>query len=223
MTPDDGGRDGRLQLLDRRGQEAVEYATNPLWQVVDGPWKLSDYRTDGYAAFVPNTNYSGPVKPTLDKFIEQPFTTAQAELNVLRSGNDRLRLPAAVGDRRRRRRSRGRGTPLSPWVSWGINYSPFNFANPTTGPIFKQLYVRQAMQSADQPAGVREERCTRDTARRRTGRCRSSRRTATSAPTRRTARTSTTRAKAIALLKSHGWTIHPDGASVPHRPTAARE
>lgn len=46
------------------------YATNPLWQVVDGPWKLQTFQNDGYLAVVPNPSYSGPVKPHLAKFIE---------------------------------------------------------------------------------------------------------------------------------------------------------
>jgi len=84
QTP--AGAKAVYDFLIGEAKKAKEYATNPLWQVVDGPWKLSEYRTDGYSAFVPNPKYSGPVKPKLDKFIEQPFTTAQAELNVLRSG-----------------------------------------------------------------------------------------------------------------------------------------
>src|SRR5215831_2415939 len=132
-------------FLMSQAKQPSTYATNPLWQVVDGPWKLSDYRTDGYAAFVPNKQYSGPVKAKLDKFIEQPFTTEQAELNVLRSnGVDYGYLPQS--DVSQASAIEGQGYTFSPWVSWGINYMPFNFANPTVGPIFKQLYFRQAMQ-----------------------------------------------------------------------------
>lgn len=132
-------------FLISQAKQQTSYATNPLWQVVDGPWKLTDYRTDGYAAFVPNPTYSGSVKPKLTKFIEQPFTTEEAELNVLRSGGvDYGYLPQS--DVSQAQALEGQGYTFSPWVSWGINYSPFNFANPTVGPIFKQLYFRQAMQ-----------------------------------------------------------------------------
>jgi peptide/nickel transport system substrate-binding protein len=34
-----------------------------------------------------------------------------------------------------------------PLFLYGINYFPLNFNNPTVGPIFKQLYFRQALQS----------------------------------------------------------------------------
>jgi peptide/nickel transport system substrate-binding protein len=39
------------------------------------------------------------------------------------------------------------GYSYSPWYSYGFNYFPYNFTNPTVGPIFKQLYFRQAFQS----------------------------------------------------------------------------
>jgi peptide/nickel transport system substrate-binding protein len=188
------------------------YATNPLWQVVDGPWKLSGYRTDGYAEFVPNPQYAGPVKPKIAKFVEQPFTTAQAELNVLRSGGiDYGYLPQSEVAQAKALESQG--YTFAPWVSWGINYMPFNFANPTTGPIVKQLYVRQALQMLIdqngyvkdlfkgfgwptngpvplQPANPYVSSFTK------------------SMPYKYSP------SKAISLLKAHGWTIHPDGASV---------
>ena len=60
------------------------YATNPLWQIVDGPFRLTAYdATDGGATMVPNTAYSGPVKPSIDKLVLAPFTTDTAEFNVL--------------------------------------------------------------------------------------------------------------------------------------------
>ena len=38
-------------FLDSQAHNIGTYATNPLWQVVDGPWKLSQFRSDGYAQF----------------------------------------------------------------------------------------------------------------------------------------------------------------------------
>ena len=61
------------------------YASNPLWQIVDGPWRLSAFNADGHVTFVPNQSYSGPVKPKLAAFQELPFTTDAAEYDVLRS------------------------------------------------------------------------------------------------------------------------------------------
>jgi peptide/nickel transport system substrate-binding protein len=121
------------------------YTTSPIWQVVDGPWRLAGYQTTGYSVFVPNPKYSGPVKPKLSKFIEEPFTTDSSELNVLRSGKVTYGyLPLTdVGEKAVLARS---GYRLEPWLDSGVNYFPENFNNPTGGPIFRQLYARQAFQ-----------------------------------------------------------------------------
>ncbi len=63
------------------------YGTSPLWGVVDGPWKVSAFNADGQVTFVPNSSYSGPVKPTLKSFTELPYTTDTAEFNQLVGGN----------------------------------------------------------------------------------------------------------------------------------------
>lgn len=128
-----------------QSKDISTYASNPLWQVVDGPWHLTSYQSTGRSTFAPNAKYSGPVKPKLSEFIEEPFTTDDAELNVLRSGQLSVGyLPLTdVGQKALLSRS---GYSLSPWLDAGINYFPYNFNNPTVGPIFKQLYVRQAIQ-----------------------------------------------------------------------------
>jgi peptide/nickel transport system substrate-binding protein len=133
------------------------YATNPLWQVVDGPWKLSTFNADGRVSFVPNAAYTGPKKPTLKKFNLAPFTTDSAQFNVLRPGKtiDVGYLPTQDVSRAKPAGSGPasagpnplNGYTLAPWFLYGVNYFPLNFNNPTVGPIFKQLYFRQAFQS----------------------------------------------------------------------------
>ena len=59
------------------------YATNPLWQVVDGPWHLTQFNVTGALTMAPNPTYSGPVKPTIKKFEEVPFTSDTSEFNAL--------------------------------------------------------------------------------------------------------------------------------------------
>jgi peptide/nickel transport system substrate-binding protein len=133
------------------------YATNPLWQVVDGPWKLSTFNADGRVSFVPNPAYTGPQKATLKKFVLAPFTTDAAQFNVLRPGKtiDVGYLPTQDVSRAKPADSGPatagpnplNGYTLAPWFLYGVNYFPLNFNNPTVGPIFKQLYFRQALQS----------------------------------------------------------------------------
>jgi peptide/nickel transport system substrate-binding protein len=133
------------QYLYSQAKQVSTYTTSPLWQVVDGPWHLAGYQTTGYSAFKPNPKYSGPVKPELSEFIEEPFTTESAELNVLRSGQISVGyLP--VTDISQEQVIAGSGYSLSPWLDAGINYFPENFNNPAAGPIFRQLYFRQALQ-----------------------------------------------------------------------------
>jgi len=139
------------------------YATNPLWQVVDGPFKLTQYdaSTNG-ATVVPNKSYSGPIKPKIDALVMAPFTTDTAEFNVLASGGKinigyvpPQNLPiyrgkvwcgttACIGQNNAQLSA---NYTLNPVYGWGINYFAMNYTNPVSGPIFSQLYVRQALQS----------------------------------------------------------------------------
>jgi peptide/nickel transport system substrate-binding protein len=147
-----------FKYMTAQTKDLPHYATNPLWQVVDGPWKLTAFSADGHATFVPNPQYSGPVKATLAKFILAPFTTDAAEFNVLRSGQtiDVGYLPnqdvtqakdASTGPDKAGPNPLSNHYTLAPQFLYGINYFPLNFNNPTYGPVFRQLYFRQALQS----------------------------------------------------------------------------
>ena len=133
------------QYLYNLSKQVSTYGTSPVWKVVDGPWVLASYQTTGQSVFKPNSAYSGPVKPKLSEFIETPFTTESAELNVLRSGQVSVGyLPTS--DISQKGLIQSSGYDLNIWVDAGINYFPENFNNPTVGPIFRQLYFRQAFQ-----------------------------------------------------------------------------
>jgi peptide/nickel transport system substrate-binding protein len=143
----------------KTGQAATPatYATNPLWQVVDGPWKLKSLSTTtGNAVFVPNSAYSGPVKPALAEFEEVGFTSDTAEYQALRSGSSidvgyipPQDIPPNTGNPLTAGPNAsalsGRYT-LDPVYYFQVNYFPMNFQNPTVGKIFQQQYIRQALQ-----------------------------------------------------------------------------
>jgi peptide/nickel transport system substrate-binding protein len=76
---------GVAQFLNTQSQDLSTYATNPLWQVVNGPFKLSQFTTGGFVNMVPNKNYSGSPKPTISAFEELPYTSDTAEFDQLRS------------------------------------------------------------------------------------------------------------------------------------------
>jgi len=145
-------------FLNTQSTSLATYATSPIWSVVDGPWKLQSFTTEGKAVFVPNPSYSGPVKPTLSKFVELPFTSDTAEFDVVASGNGAITygyLP--ITDLPQLSRVEGDGYVMKPWIDLGFNYFVENYNNPTYGPLFKQLYFRQAFQHlVDQPAYIKD-------------------------------------------------------------------
>jgi len=123
------------------------YTTSPIWTVVDGPWKLQSFTSTGQATFVPNPSYTGPVKPKISKFVELPFTTSDAEYNLLRTGPSALTFGyIPLHDAPNRATIAGLGYNVVNFYPFAFNYMPLNFNNPTVGPIFRQLYFRQAFQ-----------------------------------------------------------------------------
>src|SRR5579875_191341 len=146
------------KYLDAQSKNMSGYVGSPIWSIVDGPWKLSSFNSDGHVTFVPNKSYSGPVKPRLAAFKEVPFTTDTSEYSVLQSPSSSSKLdvgyiptqdlPAKPISARV-----GANAPsvagsysLDPLYAWGINYYVMNFQSTTgNGPIIRQLYFRQAM------------------------------------------------------------------------------
>ncbi len=133
-------------FLNHQAESLTTYTTNPLWRVVDGPWVLHTFNTTGYAAFRPNVNYSGSVKPHLREFVEMPFTSETAEFDALRAGTITYGY-VPLPDVSQIHAVRAAGFTVHPWYLWSMNIIPLNFHNPVAGSILRQLYVRQAIQS----------------------------------------------------------------------------
>ncbi len=144
------------------------YATNPLWQVVDGPWHLTSFSSAGQVTMQPNPSYSGPVKPRLAEFVELPFTSTAAEFDALVGGKVTVGYlpPEDVTSPAQNPTTPGANNPrvagrfdLVPWYPWGVNYFWPNYNSAgdggQAGKIFQQLYFRQALQSlVDQPLSI---------------------------------------------------------------------
>ena len=143
-------------MLNSQATDLSTYATSPIWSIVDGPWRLSSFTTAGKAVFVPNTKYSGPDKPRLSEFVELPFTSASAEFNVLRAGNNAITYGyIPTQDLTQKASVESLGYKVQPWIDLGFNFFPLNLNNPTYGPVFRQLYFRQALEHLiDQPAWI---------------------------------------------------------------------
>ncbi len=208
-----------FNFLTAQSKDIATYGTNPLWQTVDGPWKLNQYQSDGFVRFKANPAYSGPDTHAIQYFVEQPFTTETAELNVLRSGSsiDYGYLP--LQDSAQQGALDSQGYTQSVWNDWGITYFVFNFHNPTVGPIFSQAYFRQAMQSLiDERSyikgplngfGVTDYGPVPASP------------TTFATPYEIKGPWPYDPAKAVSLLKSHGWNVKPNGVSTCASPGTA--
>jgi peptide/nickel transport system substrate-binding protein len=130
-----------------QNKDLSTYATNPLWQVVDGPWKLTSYASaTGDADYVRNLRYSGPATGSLNAIKIDSYTSDGAEFDQLlsASGVDFGYVP--FNDAAQVSRVKGDGYTTAAWPAWGINYVFMNYAAPQAGALFQQLYIRQAMQ-----------------------------------------------------------------------------
>jgi peptide/nickel transport system substrate-binding protein len=146
-----------FNFLNQQSLSLSTYASNPLWQAVDGPFHLTSYSSStNYAALEPNSHYVGAEPAKISKLEELPFTSETAEFDALRSGDvDYGYLPTS--DANQSHYFESRGDKVSAWPNWGINYMVINFSNPTLKPYFSQLYIRQALQDlVNQPQLIKD-------------------------------------------------------------------
>jgi peptide/nickel transport system substrate-binding protein len=150
-------------FLNNQNKDTATFATSPLWKVVDGPYHLTSYNVDGNFELAPNPDYSGPQKASVTlKFVE--YTSDTAVYTGLRTGTlstDGPNIsvpttdlaPAGKGFVPPSNPLASAGYTLEPAYEFGIGYAYINFDNPTYGPVFHQLYFRQAlMELNDQKA-----------------------------------------------------------------------
>lgn len=133
-------------FLQKEGAKTTEFTTNPLWQVVDGPWKLSEFRSNGYYSYVPNTQYSGAPKANLDKVVFSPFTTDTPEINALRSGSSLDVAALPLNDIKQAQALESSGYAIAAVPIPGVASIQPNLYNAQVGALLRQLYVRQAME-----------------------------------------------------------------------------
>jgi peptide/nickel transport system substrate-binding protein len=140
-------------FLAAQAKATSTYATSPIWTVVNGPFKLQSFNTDGNDSFVPNPKYSGSPKPQISVFKLVPFTDDTTEYTALKTGSLNIGyIPSA--DLPVKNASQvlpgsnplGSAYKLAPNYDWGFAYYQINFKNPQFGPVFNQLYARQALE-----------------------------------------------------------------------------
>jgi peptide/nickel transport system substrate-binding protein len=151
-------------FLTAQSKISSTYATSPLWAVVDGPWKLSSFNSNGNVTIVPNKAYSGSPKPQLSAVKFEPFTADSAEYTALKTGQLSVGYIPTQDLAQKPTNSPlptsnplGSAYYLEPFFSYGIEYAQPNFNNPQVGYLVRQLYIRQAMQYAEDQPGISKE------------------------------------------------------------------
>ena len=224
---------GRLQrILDSEAKKISGYVDSPIWSVVDGPWTLQHMDTTGNVTFVPNKKYSGPQKPTLEKFVELPFTSDTAEFNALAADKVDVGYLPTQDITSNATTTGQRPCALKP----GANNSRLSgLQHRRRLPVGDQLLpaqlqldgkrrpVREDLQPALLPAGVPDARqpaalhqADRQGLRRadvRAGAGLSGEQVRHARAENWATRTPTTEPKAINLLTANGWTVKPSGTS----------
>jgi peptide/nickel transport system substrate-binding protein len=217
QTP--AGAKAVYSFLQKEGSQISTFTTNPLWKVVDGPWTLSTFNSDGTLyGYAPNKNYSGQDKPYLAKVLNQSFTTSTALVDALRSGNAIQVAPLPLDDVNQLGQLKAAGYSVAKRAIPGVGGMEPNFYNAQVGAVFRQLYIRQAMEElidrpqlvskvyngyadpGDGPVPVLSFPSWVSPAEKPGGPYRY-------APS-----------AAIALLKSHGWKVVPNGVSTCQSP-----
>jgi peptide/nickel transport system substrate-binding protein len=135
-------------FLNKEAGNVTSYPTSKYWSIVDGPWKLKSFTSTGQVTYVPNPDYSGSPKPTLSAFVEVPFTADEAILNEIKSGGPNALQMAELPDEYlpQLKSIEAEGYNATNFTTFSFSYFPFNLGNPKFGPVFSQLYFRQAFQ-----------------------------------------------------------------------------
>jgi peptide/nickel transport system substrate-binding protein len=140
--------------LSAQSKSVSTYASNPLWQIVDGPYKLSAFdATSGAFTFVPNASYGGPHANAVSTINYVSFTSDAAEFNAVKAGQiDVGYVPLTNVPQV----SSLTGTYNEfGYTDFGWSYVAYNFKD-TTGNfsnMIDKLYIRQAVAHLEDEQG----------------------------------------------------------------------
>jgi peptide/nickel transport system substrate-binding protein len=212
------GAQAVASFLLAQNKDLSTYATNPLWQVVDGPWKLTSYApSTGDATYVRNPKFSGPATGSLHaiRIVSDASDIDEFDELLSSSGVDYGYVP--FNDAAQVSRVKSDGYTVQAWPSWGINYIYLNYASPQSGALFGQLYIREAMQHLINQAGYISTFLQ--------GYAYPTYGPVPLQPASNFVSTGETHnpypydpAEALTLLSSHGWSVKPGGTDICERP-----
>jgi peptide/nickel transport system substrate-binding protein len=211
-------------FLNAASSSLSTYGSNPLWQVVDGPYKIQSFdpSTDGNT-LTANENYSGPVKPHISEIDDVAFTSYTAEFDELLTGAIDVG-DVDFSDFPQIAHLRSLGYAVWGYPDFGFEYIPYNFLDKTGDfdKIISQLYIRQALAHLQDESAVINSKGIFDGA---AG--------AAYGPVPAVPKSPFAPANALSnpypfsistassLLTSHGWDVKPGGTTTCARPGAA--
>jgi peptide/nickel transport system substrate-binding protein len=206
-------------FLAKQSGSTGTYATNPLWQVVDGPYRLTAFNnTTGAYTMAPNPSYGGPKSAIVPTLQAVPYTSDTAEFNaVLSHSVDLGYMP--LNDVPQMSAVKAAGYHVFGYPGWGFAYANYNFADKTGdfNNIINQFYIRQALAHLEDQEGYIKAFFH--------GAGGLAYGPIPSVPTSPYTPANALKnpypysvATAASLLKSHGWTVVPGGASTCAKP-----
>ena len=200
-------------FLAKAGGSVASFGTNPLWKTVSGPFELKSFSaTNSSYVLVPNPNYGGSPKASTSQVDVNTYTSQTAALNALKAGSLEIDFGVDPSEIAETKALTSQGIDLYGGPGWGWFGGIFNFNDQTDhfAEVIKQLYARQVLAYLQNEAGIIK------------GVYKGAAVTAygptPSAPASPYAPASATTppypyspAKAVALLKAHGWSVKPNG------------
>jgi len=144
-----------FDFLAKQSGSTSTYASNPLWQVVDGPYRLTQFNnTTGGYTLAPNPKYGGPHSKIVPTLQAVPYTSDTAEFNaVLSHSVDLGYMP--LNDVPQMGAVKAAGYHVFGYPGWGFAYANYNFADKTGdfNNIIRQFYIRQALAHLENQEG----------------------------------------------------------------------
>jgi peptide/nickel transport system substrate-binding protein len=141
--------------LSKAGGQIGSFTTNPLWKIVDGPFALTSFSsTNRSFDEKANPSFGGSPKPSISALDTETFTGITPQLNALRTGGVDI---AGVDFSQLGEVSslRSAGYSVFGWPDLGWFAAVLNFKDTTDhfNSIVSQLYFRQALaELVNQPA-----------------------------------------------------------------------
>ncbi|MGA2469075.1 MAG: ABC transporter substrate-binding protein [Solirubrobacteraceae bacterium] len=206
--------------LNKQGSSVATFATNPLWKDGDGPFKLTSFSaTNSSYTLVPNPGYGGTPKPIMSEVSVQTYTGFTAELDAVKAGGLDIMVGFDPSQLAERKALAAQGIDVFGGPGWGWFAGIINFKDKTNdfNNVIAQTYVRQAIDYLiDEPNIIKAVY---------KGAAVPAYTEVPTYPTSPYAPASAgtapfpySAAKAVALLKSHGWNVVPGGTTTCAKP-----